>query len=376
MSGAGVRPTILVAAFSARQMAESARRAGLDALAVDFFGDLDLHDTARAARTLRGHYPDGFSADELMAALDELAGSATILGFAHGAGFEDRPELLDRIAARWPILGADAAMLRVLKDPERFAALCAAAGVDHPAIRRDAPPDSAGWLSKAVGGAGGSHVRHVADAPPEPGRYHQRLVPGPRWSAAFLGTPAGETRILGFTRQWCDPSPEEPFRYGGAVGPLVSPEPAGALMRAAIARFARTLPLVGLGSADFVLAEDGPVLLEINQRFGATVDVFDTEAAPLMALHLAACRGELPAFWTPPGAIRACGLAWAAEPVSLPPGFRWPDWTSDRSRPPAAFPAGAPLCTVRAEGDTADAAEALFRDRTRSILHSASRRAA
>jgi uncharacterized protein len=376
VSGPPARPTILLAAFSARQMAASARRAGVDALAVDFFGDLDLHDSARAARTLRGHYPDGFSADELMAALDDLAGEAPVLGFVHGAGFEDRPDLLDRIAARWPILGADAETTRRMKHPERFAALCGEAGIAHPAIRRDAPSDPDGWLSKSAGGAGGSHVRRAGAVPPGPGRYFQRFVAGTRWSAAFLGTPAGDGHVIGFTRQWCDPSPAEPFRYGGAVGPLAPPEPAGKAMRAAIARFAARLPLPGLCSADFVLSDEGPVLLEINARFGATADIFDTDEAPLMALHLAACRGALPAAAPPPGAVRASGLAWANQPLDLAPGFRWPDWTSDRSRPPAAFPAGAPLCTVRADGRAAEDAEALFRTRVRTILHSASRRAA
>ena len=368
------RPAVLVAAFSARQVAESARLAGVDALALDFFGDSDLAAAARRSEVLHGHYPDGFDADALIAALERLAGGMDPIGFVHGAGFEDRPELLETIGTRWPILGTDAATQRRLKDPEVFAALCAAAGVAHPAIRREPPEDGANWLSKKIGGAGGSHVA-AGDHPPAPDRYYQRFVAGDRVSLAFVA--AGERcAVLGFTRQWCAPSAAEPFRYGGAVGPLPGPVPQGPAMQAAVAAVLARLPLYGLASADFVLGKDGPVLLEINARAGATLDVFESAEQPLLALHLAACRGELPERVTGPGVIRAAGLAWADSDIALPAGFAWPDFTRDRTTPPAPFAAGQPLCTVVVEAQTPEAATALFDRRVAELQEWFERKAA
>ena len=360
------RPTILAAAFSARQIAESAALAGIDTLAVDFFGDLDLRDHAKKCEVLRGHYPDGFSGEELIAALERLCEGETPLGFVYGAGFEDRPELLDEIAARWPILGTDPATARQLKDPEAFAALCREAGIAHPEIRRTAPADPENWVSKKVGGCGGSHVLRGSAAPTDD-RYYQRFVTGVRISMAFVAA-GGRFAPLGFSRQWTDPSRDEPFRYGGAVGPISAPVGAGAAMREAVAEVVQRLPLLGLGSADFVLGDGAAVLLEINARAGATIDVFDDPARPILGLHLAAVRGELSVREVALKQVfRASGLAWATSPLALPAGFVWPDWTRDRSGPPARFAAGEPICTVVAEAESAEAAESLFRARTRKI---------
>ncbi|WP_206453133.1 ATP-grasp domain-containing protein [Aurantimonas marina] len=369
------RPTVLVAAFSARQIAVSARRAGYDALAVDFFGDLDLKESARRGEVLRGHYPDGFDGGDLLDALERLAQGQSPVGFVYGAGFEDRPELIEMIAARWPLLGNDAATVRALKNPERFAALCAEVDVPHPEIRREAPADPSGWLSKQVGGAGGSHVRPAASEPPAPDRYFQRFVAGERWSAGIVAA-GGKLALLGFTRQWAAPSAAEPYRYGGAVGPLQPPETAGRDILAQIGRLIARTPLTGLCSVDFVLAPGGPVMLEINPRAGATIDVFDTDAEPLFALHLAACQGRLPDRFAGPRQMRATGLAWVDADVTLPEHFVWPDWTRDRSAPPVAFHAGQPLCTIVAKAANPAAAQALFDSRVAAMQERLGRKAA
>ena len=369
------RPTLLAAAFSARQIARSGRRAGFDVLAVDFFGDLDLAEAAARSEVLRGHYPDGFANGDLLAALDRLASGEAPAGFVYGAGFEDRPELLEEIGRRWPILGADAATVRRLKDPEAFAALCREAGVAHPDIRREEPSDPENWLSKQCGGCGGSHVREAAGQPADPHRYYQRRVAGERWSALFVAA-GGEAAVLGFTVQWPDPSPSEPYRYGGAVGPLEPPQDADAAMAQAVARIAALCPLTGLGSADFIVGDDGPVLLEINPRCGATIDTYEAIEPPLLAMHVEACRGRLPASWRLPAGKRAAGLAWASAPGAIPAGFVWPDWTRDRTSPPTMFAAGEPICTVVADADTREQAEALFRARAAEMVMDLGRKAA
>ncbi|MDY8108099.1 ATP-grasp domain-containing protein [Fulvimarina sp. 2208YS6-2-32] len=369
------RPTILCAAFSARQIAESARLSGFDALAVDFFADHDLTAASRKAALLASHFPDGFSDADLLAALDGLAEGEAPVGFVYGAGFEDRPALLRQICERWPLLGTDAASSAKLKDPDAFALLCREAGVAHPQIagERGERPGDGRWVSKQVGGCGGSHVRWAGEGSPEPAndaarRYVQRFVEGERWSLAFLGC-KGAIAIIGFSRQWADPGLDEPFRYGGAVGPIDPPERVREAIERGVADLVRTafengVHVTGLASADFVVTRTQAVCLELNARFGATVDVFDSARAPLFAAHLAACRGALPdGPWPRAGRVRAAGLAWASGGFDLGEDFAWPHWCRDRSSLPRSYEAGEPIATVCADADTEGEAAALFFER-------------
>ncbi|EAU41483.1 hypothetical protein FP2506_13659 [Fulvimarina pelagi HTCC2506] len=370
------RPTILCAAFSARQIAESARLSGYDALAVDFFADLDLNAAAKRAELVAGHYPDGFTDEDLLAALDRLAEGEEPIGFVYGAGFEDRPQLLQMIANRWPLLGTNAAAVSRLKDPLWFAQVCDRTGVLFPEIALYAPPEDEGWLSKQVGGCGGNHIQWSSAQRPLGGgmarRYAQRFVRGTRYSLAALAS-RGEIRSLGFSRQWVDASENEPFRYGGAVGPLDPPQAVAQTMRDDLRRIVRSAyesgtALTGLLSADFIVAGKFVYCLEINARFGATVDIFDQPDAPLLKLHLDACAGILPKDLPPyPDAYRASGLAWADAPLSFDESLVWPDWTRDRSSLPHSVEAGEPIATVYAEGETEADAEALFHRRCATL---------
>ncbi|MEN3792136.1 ATP-grasp domain-containing protein [Fulvimarina sp. MAC3] len=375
METAGERQTILCAAFSARQIAESARLSGYDALAVDFFADLDLKAAAKRAELVTGHYPDGFTDEDLLSALDRLAEGEKPIGFVYGAGFEDRPHLLTEIGKRWPVLGTGATASARLKDPLWFAEVCDRAGVLFPEIALYAPPEEEGWISKQVGGCGGTHVQWSNAQRPVGGtgrRYAQRFMRGTRYSLAALAS-RGDIRSLGFSRQWVDPTPDEPFRYGGAVGPLDPPASVARTMREDLRRIVRSAheagtALTGLLSADFIVAGEFVYCLEINARFGATVDVFDQPDAPLLKLHIEACNGSLPADLSPyQHACRASGLAWADAPLHLGEGFSWPDWTRDRTTLPHSFEAGEPIATIYAEAKSEGEATTLFERRVTEL---------
>lgn len=368
---------LLVAAFSARQIARSAVAAGYDVLAVDFFNDRDLAPLCLASECLPGDYPDGFSGPALMAALTRLAEGRRPFGFVYGAGFEDRPDLLSEIARFWPVLGNDAATVRRIKDPILFAGACAAAGVPHPETRMTPPADRRGWLAKRQGGAGGGHVVPAESLVDPAGHYFQRIVPGERLSLGFVAH-GSHIASLGITRQWCDPVASAPYRYGGAVGPLdlgVETQ-----LAEAVEGVLGRIPLIGIGSADFVVDGSVATLLELNPRPGATLDVHDTPDDPLLVHHLAAVQG-LGSRWRPkrPG-IRASGLAWAGEAGIVDRAFAWPGWAADLPADGAQVAAGEPLCTVCVEDGAHDGGEAdarrLFDSRRAYLLSSLRRDAA
>jgi len=359
---------VLIAAVSGRALAASARRGGYVPLVTDFFGDEDTLALAHAHVRLDAGLARGMDADELLEALAALAAPQQPAGTVCGTGFEDRPELLARVARRWRLLGNGPETVARLKDPLAFAALCRACDVPHPPTSTTAPADPSGWLAKRRGGAGGTHVTMVADgtADAKPG-YFQRRVVGAPVSALVLAA-GGCAMVLGFSAQWSAPLPDRPFRYGGAVRPAaLAPAMADALADA-VQRLVSAVPLIGLNSADFLVDGDAFWLLEINPRPGATIDIFEPAETSLFALHMAAARGVLPA--RPPAltGAAATAIAYAPHDIHAVPAMDWPEWTADRQTAGTIVKAGEPVCTVLADAHDADAAKDLVDRRTAAIL--------
>ena len=338
-------------------------------LVADFFADVDTQAAAHACHKL-DDLKRGMRWASLEPALGALADEAPcpVLGIICGAGFEDRPELLAAIATRWTLLGNDAETVARIKAPEQFFATLARLGIAHPTTAMRRPAGGVGWLAKRTGGAGGSHVtsarrvRHNADV------YFQQRVEGRAVSALFVGN-GQEARVLGFSEQWTAPTKRSPWRYGGAVRPADLCEAAQASMTRAVHLLVAAFGLKGLGSADFIVGAQGPLLLEINPRPGATLDIFDTEAAPLLRLHLdAVLEGQLPRGPLRFADAAASAIVYAPERVRMPPGMAWPAWAADRPKPSELIDKNRPICTVLARAGTKQGARRLAQDRINEIL--------
>jgi predicted ATP-grasp superfamily ATP-dependent carboligase len=357
---------ILIAAVSGRALAASARRAGYAPLVVDFFGDQDTLAAAAAhvrVEPLNGH---GISADALLAAFETLAAARAPCGAVCGTGFEDRPDLLERIAQRWGLVGNSAGTVRRIKDPLAFAQLCRDCSIPHPEVSLTPPAAMSGWLAKRAGGAGGVHI-HVAGEDHGPSFYFQRRVAGVPVSALLLAD-GQRAVVLGFSRQWSAPTPSRPFRYGGAAQPAGLAADVERAMTTAIDRLVAAAALVGLNSADFLVEGANFQLLEVNPRPGATVDIFEPPHGSLFAMHVAACRGTLPAAPPHYDEARAGAIVYAENGITAMPDMHWPDWTADRPVAGSAVPAGGPLCTVFAGAPTTEAARALVEQRAAELI--------
>lgn len=356
---------VVIIAASGRALAASARRGGYLPLVVDWFGDADTLALAGAHATLQDGLTRGMTADALDEALDIITGGHELLGIVCGTGFEDRPELIDRLAERWRVLGNNADTIRRLKDPVAFASLCRDCLVAHPEISLSRPVDPTGWLAKRKGGAGGSHVVPAAERDAA-NVYYQRVVPGEPISALFLGD-GKQARVLGFSSQWASPAPHQPYRYGGAIRPAILSDNTSDMLEDAVHKIAHVIPLLGLCSADFLVDGDDFRLLEVNPRPGATLDIFEVPQKSLFALHMAACEGELDAQEPSLAGVTATAIAYGKHDMRVPV-FEWPEWTADRPHAGTVVKEGEPLCTVHAAAATHIEARALIDERLATIL--------
>ena len=363
--------SLLIASVSGRQLAHAARRAGFTPLVADFFADTDTQAAAHACRKLGGDIANGMRRQSLLPALRALAALAPspILGLVYGAGFEDRPELLTLIARHWPLLGNKAATVARLKAPESFFAELDRLGIPHPATTSEPPRKGAGWLAKCKGGAGGSHIAPSRLRRDTRSIYYQQRVAGRAVSALFLAN-GRRARVLGFSEQWTAPTQRSPFRYGGALRPASLAQSVERQIVSAVAAIARSFAVVGLASADFVVNGDAALLLEINPRPGATLDIFDSGAKPLMRLHLEAIReGRLRRSGLKFDDAMASAIVYSPCRVCVPSGTAWPDWSADRPKPAERIDKNRPICTVLARGSKRAQAKRLVEERICRILY-------
>jgi predicted ATP-grasp superfamily ATP-dependent carboligase len=362
-------PTVLIAAASGRALAASARRAGYAPLVADFFGDQDTIAAARAHMRIKACDGRGMDSDELIAAFHALAATREPSGAVCGTGFEDRPDVLARIAQHWTLIGNSPATVERIKDPTILAALCRRCVIPHPHTKLDAPKDKTGWLAKRIGGAGGTHIRIAGGerSTSEP-YYYQRCVSGDSVSALVLAD-GRSAMVLGFSVQWSSPAPERPFRYGGAAQPAaLARETADDLTRA-VQQLTPLVSLVGLNSFDFLVDGREFYLLEINPRPGATLDIFELQSSRSMfAMHVEACRGILPDTSPTFGRAAASAIVYADHDIPGVPFSDWPGWAADQPIAGSSVSAQSPFCTVFASAATAALARKLVDQRAQAIL--------
>jgi predicted ATP-grasp superfamily ATP-dependent carboligase len=344
--------TVVVAGLCARWLAESARQAGWQVIALDLFGDADTQRASLRWERIGDPARCTIEPALLRPALQQAARSPGVIGWVAGSGFEGLTEALDLQVPGLPLLGMAGAAVRRVRDPASFFPLLDRLGLDHPEVALDPPPTPDGWLLKSAAGCGGWHIRHAGADACAPGAYWQRFQPGEPMSALFLAD-GRNARLVALNHLLVRPLGVLPHVYSGAVGPIQDEALQGCL-EDALAQLVPALELRGLASLDFIAHEGRAWLLEVNPRPSASMALHG-RAWPggLLRAHVRALHGELPAAPAehPPGlrgcqviyADRACrvGLALAAELARSTE-------CHDVPAPGARFGRGDPICSVSA----------------------------
>ncbi len=358
----------LVAAVSGRALAQSAARGGHRVTVLDYFADQDTGSAAEACRCVAAPHALRFDRRALLAAAAELAPAAESAGLVYGSGFEGRTALLGRLAEGRRLCGNTAEVVAAIRDPRQFFPLLQRLGISHPEARFQAPPDPAGWLVKHPGGAGGAQVRHASQRPARGSSYYQRFEAGRTLSVLLLAD-GQRALVLGYNEQWTTPAwLGTPFLFGGAVSHVALPPELTDAIEDRLQALVAATGLVGLNGVDFILRESEWLVLEVNPRPTATVELYDPDyASGLFDAHLRACAGDLLQVAASPGAARAMAVVIATAGGTLPGEFGFPVWCRDLPGPGTHFATGDPICTVHADAPDAAGAMAMVRTRQASL---------
>lgn len=369
---------VLIAGFSGRALAQSARRAGFQPLVVDGYGDLDMSEVASACEVLPDVTQVGFRASTLRPALTRLAQGACAppIGLVLGAGFEATPRLLETLSRDFALLGCGSDCVANAKDPAKFFPLLRELGIAHPETRiapvGAGPADHNMWLSKRKGGMGGLHIRPLGTRASLPDhRYAQQRISGDAISATVLVTAQGPA--FAFARTWCAPTPSKPYRFGGIVGNVTLDAELETRLIDLMLTLLPHLQLKGLVSFDFIISDGETFLLEVNPRPGAALDVLDDENGTLFHAHVLSTQSHdshaagqeplslLSRQWRP--TTRASAYLYADRNPLTVPSIDWPAWVHDRPREGTHVQQHAPVATVHASASTPDLATKLCRER-------------
>jgi predicted ATP-grasp superfamily ATP-dependent carboligase len=372
---------ILLVSVSARMLAELATRDGHEVIALDRFGDLDLQALCPSVSIMRDLGGRGGMAELVRAAADMRAD-----GVVYGAGLENRPDLVARLAAGRTLLGCPPAVVRRVRDPAVLGASLRSAGLAYPRTFSAAQaPEPAGgarrWLRKPVRGGGGRGVRAWRGGRLPAGVVVQERIAGVPCSAAAVAD-GRSAALLGVSEQLIGRRAlgARGFTWCGNVTPPRLPESerralAGAA-QAICAHLAAAFGLRGLFGVDLVWDGAQAWVVEVNPRPTASLETIEAvHGVRSFAAHLEGCAGRLPAphSWPPRRAAAGKAVLYAPRDVRAPDTR---DWAArgirDVPHPGEPIAAGHPVCTLLATGRSPEAVLAELEARAaalRSELH-------
>ena len=328
---------ILVVAVSARMLAELAVAAGYDVIALDRFGDVDLRAVAPGTTAA--------SSDALAALADDVEADAVV----YGAGFENRPDLVARLANGRELLGTPAGLLESARDPWAVGAAARAAGARAPETLASPPQrqDGATWLRKPRLGGGGRGVHRWAGGRLAATEILQRRVRGLSCSAAAIGDGRRAT-VLGLTEQL---HVRPGFGWMGNVTPPRLPEAELAeldgQLRAVCDEVAARFGVRGAFGVDAIWDGRHAWVLEVNPRPPASLELFEPGT---FEAHVRGVRAlELPRAGASPAA--ACAsvklVLFANDELRAPDPGWWPaGLVHDVPCAGETIRRGAPVCTL------------------------------
>ncbi|HSN23574.1 MAG TPA: ATP-grasp domain-containing protein, partial [Methylomicrobium sp.] len=329
---------LLIIASSGRMLSEAARKAGLKALVIDLYADLDTRHFALGVRRVLS-----LAVEHVAPALDELIGRYGVDQFIYGSGLEDHLETLGYLDTRMTVLGNDPDVFRRVQNKGDFFAVLSELKISFPQVSFNAPETACDWLIKPIRGAGGAGVcRYDSGRKVPENVYWQRFQAGTPCSALFLAN-ARDVRVIGFNTQFTvQMSDGLEFAFCGLINHSNLSRGLQSLISDWLEQCVQSFALKGLNSLDFIHDGEQVYVLEINPRPSASMQLYGN----LLALHVDACRGVLPDTLPEQRGFAGFLVLYTDANLYIPNDFDWPAWVRDRPEAGELCKPGQPVCSI------------------------------
>lgn len=377
---------VLVIGLDVVSLASSARKAGYQVYAVDYFGDQDLKNLCRKTRSIIkqraretcGQLNTNFSPEALIQLTRDLLKSNEIDAALLSSGLEDSPEVLFKLNDLVPIIGNPPDVIQKIRNKTQFFRELECLGIPHPETATAENFEEVREKSKDIGfpvvvkpsrGFGGAGVREARNA--------QELQQAFRDAALFdnkvliqervSGTPASASLIsstdkavvLTLNEQLLgmrEVGQREPFGYCGNVVPLSVTVAIADACKSVVEKVVLHFGLVGSNGVDLVVSEEGvPYVMEVNPRFQGTLECVEKVLRTnIVEAHVKACvQGKLPTIVRKPS-IFCVRLILFAPQRSITPDLSTFEGVRDIPLPGVIIEEGEPVCSIVTEGTSRD----------------------
>lgn len=335
-------------------------------MVIDCFSDLDTQYYAEKCFSVTS-----LAIVHLSPILEQLNHLYVFDGLVYGSGFEQYPESLGVLATHFKILGNAPEVFNRLLDKADFFKQLDKLAIAHPVVSFE-PPDDDGWLIKPMRGQGGMGIKAYVPGsvwPVNDDVYWQRFQQGSSHSVLFLAR-QGNAQIIGFNQQWCGGADHQAFLFAGVRSYVELSRQQKALLLAWVQQLVEVFGLKGMNTLDFILAGEQCLVLEVNPRPSASMQLYSAE---WILAHMQAC--------TDGGALapenkaaysdvihRAYQVIYAVRPTKIPIDFEWPIWCFDLPRYGTIIATSQPICSIIADGQSWQHVETLLSALQQSIL--------
>ncbi len=329
---------VLVIAHSGRMLAHAVRQAGYTPIVIDLYADQDTCMLAEQA----------WQVENLSLALVQKVVKTLLLSYKiewviYGSGLENHPETLEYLSDCYHVKGNDFSIVRQLNTKETFFKQLDALDILHPEVQLDPPQDNANWLikpKKHVGGLGISYCNRQA----KDNEYYQKYCQGDAGSVLFCAD-GEQFELIGFHRQWT--ISQNNFSFAGIIKEPRLAEECQKTVRNWLNKLVRFYHLQGLGSVDFICEGQRCYFLEINPRPPASMLLY-----PELDLLNAHLTGHLTAIADK--SIGALQIVYARQAYKIQAGIAWPEWSFDWPKYNTRIQVDEPVCSIMAQGTTAE----------------------
>jgi len=374
--------SLLVIGIDVVPLAASAKKAGYQVYAVDYFGDQDLKRVCHENRSIIkqragkscGRISAQFDPKTLLQLTKVLLKKQEMDAALVASGLDDLPRFLSTLNDLVPILGNHPSAIKKIRNKTEFFRELKRLRISHPATATAEDLKAAKEKSRDIGypvvvkpskGFGGIGVRK-AQNPRELERVFQEVsllgdealiqewISGTPASASIISSINGTVtltvneQLLGMH----EVSQQEPFGYCGNVVPLSANKVIVERCKKVANRIASHFNLAGSNGIDFVITEKGnPYVIEVNPRFQGTLECVERILGiNIVEAHVEACtQGNLLAIRREPSGFCVRLISFAKQRLIVPDLSTFGE-VRDIPLPGVIVEKGEPICSIIAKG--------------------------